>query len=260
MKSVIRKLYYCIQIFPLIENIINWPLIILAYIFPNHPYKLVLKNGTSFKINHHIDALTIKEIFLEEEYTSQNKNPKVIIDIGANIGTYSVLMSTEFPKAHIYSFEPDPRTFELLESNIRLNQCHNVEFFRLGVSGKSGYVNFYSSPITGTSSVIRSSNQGKVRSVRIKLITLEEIIKVNKIKHIDILKLDAEGIEFDILLNCQKSILSKISEIFFEYHDHLTTHRHQELVKKLRKFGYQITIRPHPFESSIGVIHAIKTN
>lgn len=209
-------------------------------------------------IRHHLDALTIKEIVLDQEYLPSVKYPKVIIDIGANIGTFSTLMSLQHPKAKIYAFEPDPRTFKLLTTNLTINQCQNVISERKGLSHQSGHARFYSSNISGLSGLNRSTNQGKINTTRIRTINLSEILSKNKINQVDFLKIDAEGAEFDILLNSPNRIFYKIKEIVLEYHNHLTVHHHNEIIKKLQQHGYQIVTRPHPFEKDIGIIQAKK--
>lgn len=101
-------------------------------------------------------------------------------------------------------------------------------------------------------------NQGKINTTKVRLINLSEILNMNKINHVDFLKIDAEGAEFDILLNSPNRVFYKIKEIVLEYHDHLTVHHHNEIIKKLQQHGYQIVIRPHPFEKDIGIIQAKK--
>jgi hypothetical protein len=59
-----------------------------------------------------------------EEWFIKNRLPKilntetpVLFDVGANVGSYTRLLHEAFPKATIYSFEPNPNTFEILKSN-----------------------------------------------------------------------------------------------------------------------------------------------
>lgn len=256
MTSIPRKLNYYLQILPLINFVPNWPLIICCYLFPHHHYRLRLQTGQIFEIDHYLSALAIKEVFLDRDYFPQTQSARVIIDIGANIGTCSVFMSQTFPLARVYSFEPDKKTFELLKTNLWLNRCLNVLTVNRGVSHKKGSANFYSCQASGNSSLNPISSHYPITKTRVQLTTLPDIIKKYRLPQIDILKIDAEGAEFDILLNQPYLPFKKIKEIILEYHDLLTLHRHEEIVTKLHQLGYKIIIRPHPLEDGVGIIHA----
>lgn len=163
-------------------------------------------------------------------------------------------MAQTFPQAQIYAYEPDKRTFDLLKSNLNLNQAANILSVRLGVANKTGSRFFYSHPASGLSSL--NQTRPGMQKTRVQLTTLPRILKDQQIKQVDILKIDAEGAEFNILLPCTKSTFKKIKEIIVEYHDSLTPHHHSELVTKLHQQGYKILIRPHHLEPDIGIIQA----
>ena len=78
-----------------------------------------------FKLKTLLDILTLKEVVIDEEYENcgvkTDKNDKVVVDIGAGFGDFSVLTAKKFPQAKIFAFEPDPFYFCLLRA-ISLNQ------------------------------------------------------------------------------------------------------------------------------------------
>ena len=98
MKTIPRTLNYYAQIFYLTDCVSNWPSIVLSRFFPFRNYRLRLRTGQIFEINHFLSALTIKEVFFDNDYRPNAKNAQTIVDIGANIGTCSVFMSSIFPK------------------------------------------------------------------------------------------------------------------------------------------------------------------
>ena len=61
----------------------------------------------------------------------------VFIDIGSNIGLYSILMEKKFPKLKIYSFEPHPDAFTRLKVNLKLNKSKNIDCFNLALSNEN---------------------------------------------------------------------------------------------------------------------------
>ena len=60
------------------------------------------------------------------------------IDIGANIGLYSLRLSNQFSKLKILAFEPIPFTFKRLKENIKLNNLKNIKTFNIGISNSTG--------------------------------------------------------------------------------------------------------------------------
>lgn len=73
------------------------------------------------------------------------KLPKqgVFIDVGANIGFWSLMFAEKFPQAKIYSIEANPSTFDLLRENIEINKFLNIYSINIGVSDKIGELPLY---------------------------------------------------------------------------------------------------------------------
>ena len=65
---------------------------------------------------------------------SKKINSDILIDIGANIGFYSILSSGRF--GQIYSFEPNDRNFKLLKKNIKKNKLNNIQVLNFGLGEK----------------------------------------------------------------------------------------------------------------------------
>lgn len=254
MNSLSRRLHYYLEIFPLIKSVENWPEIFRLYFKQKRLVVLRLRSGVKFQIKHHLDALTIKEIFLDDQYGDLVKEPKVIIDVGANIGTFSVLQSIKHPKSKILSFEPAPTTFRMLSHNIKINDVENIKAFNQAVSAKNGALTFYTHSSSGLSSLIKS--RPHMRKEKVKSTTLAQVFQDNEIISCDLLKLDCEGAEYDILFKLPINLFNKIKNIAMEYHDSLTPHNHKDLVKVLKERGYQVKVRPHPLENDIGLIFA----
>lgn len=249
-----RFLKYCLQIIPLARNVINWYHISLLFIGLKYQPILKLRNGTRFQISHHLDALTIKEVYLDQSYALPLHRPRTIVDIGANIGTFSVWAAQTYPRAQILAFEPSPATFRLLTTNLQLNHISNVLPRRVAVAERSGSVSFYTHPATGLSSLF-PGRPGAVRS-RVACLTLPQIFRRHRLTRVDFLKMDCEGAEYSILFACPSRVLGRISHLALEYHDGLTPYRHSQIVERLVKSGFHVQIVPHPIESNIGLILA----
>jgi FkbM family methyltransferase len=120
----------------------------------------------------------------------------VFLDIGANIGYFSLLAAKHEPTAKIISFEPVSSAFKKLEENISLNTAKNVNALNFGVGEKNEERKIYISDEdnTGMSSFQKPENySGKTEMV--KVITIDDWFRSSGLAKIDIIKLDVEGSE-----------------------------------------------------------------
>lgn len=127
-----RIFYYIASILKLYSNIeVNsFISLTLQIITGNIEVVRLKKHKLVFKLKTLLDLLTLKEVVLDEEYENKgvrigNKD-KVIADIGAGFGDFSILAAKKFPKAKIYAFEPDPVYFRLFKANISANKVKNI--------------------------------------------------------------------------------------------------------------------------------------
>ncbi|OGC92139.1 hypothetical protein A2899_01980 [Candidatus Amesbacteria bacterium RIFCSPLOWO2_01_FULL_49_25] len=254
-----KKIRYYLQIFPIAREITNWHEIVLLYLGLISESLLRLRSGAQFKITHFLDALTIKEIIIDGHYPLPRiPRPHWIIDVGANIGTFSFVASKAYPQSKVLAFEPARKTYSLLQKNVQLNGLGHVLTIQQAVSNHNGERQFYSQPASGLSSLFPARPGSSIEKVRTT--TLASIFKQYDITVCDILKLDCEGSEYDILMSLPQRLLSRIRHAIIEYHDSLSSHRHPELVDFLRSSGFTVKIKPHPLETDIGIIYAKYTS
>lgn len=187
-----------------------------------------------------INEILLKSKYKREYYFPEKIKPKVIFDIGGNIGITSIYLATIFPKALIYSFEPLKENFEILQKNT--SQFNNIKAFNVGLGAKNGSfkvylsgdnenyggVSFYSE-IEGNLS--KSFTECKVKNIN-------DVIKQLDINCIDLIKIDTEGAEFDILTNLETELLYKTSWITGELHGN----RDFELLNYLYNLGFFISL------------------
>ncbi len=117
------------------------------------------------------------------------------IDIGANIGSYSVLAAGVLG-VRTLSVEPVPSTFESLLDNIHLNRLHaRVEALNIGLSDKPGELVFSSSQDT-TNHILSNNEQNPGDAIRLPVSTLNRVAG----DYLPVLiKLDVEGFEYPVL-------------------------------------------------------------
>jgi len=118
-----------------------------------------------------------------------------IFDIGGNIGWYAINIAKRFPNSKIFSFEPIPSTYKILNENIQLNEIKNIESFNFGFSDAGGTFAFYLDPsLSVNASLANVSNNEKIKTVNCNVKKLDDFIAGNNIR-IDFIKCDVEGAE-----------------------------------------------------------------
>ena len=169
--------------------------------------------------NHFNDTRNCtKEIltqFNDQDYYNKfiDKNDKIILDLGANIGLFALHISPWAKK--IYCVEPTPNHFNLLT---KLTESYsNINRIQGAISDKTGTDIFYSffSNTTMNSLINRGENSFEVNSYSIK-----DLIQSLKLKKVDFIKMDIEGSETIALNEDVISFMSNIvSKILIEFHE-----------------------------------------
>ena len=141
-----------------------------------------------------------------------------IIDIGGHIGSFSLLANKFLKKnGKQFVFEPVPDNFNLVMKNITINNLTNsIKPFNYAVSDEIGTAKiFISSDNTGGSRLHLPDPSSKSFEI-VKVTTLDEIYKTNKLDFIDLLKIDVEGSEHSIITSSKKILINKVKYIICE--------------------------------------------
>jgi FkbM family methyltransferase len=210
-----------------------------------------LRGGAKYKVRPGTcDRGIIKEIYLYRCYDPENLpigESDIILDIGAQIGIFSVYAAKAAKNGRVFSFEPVPENFRLLKENAELNGCANVSIFEAAVAEKSGLRKILvAADNTGGHSFV-DAGQKVGGSVEVKSFSLPEFMADHKIEEIDFLKIDCEGGEYEIFYNLPAEILGKIKKISMEYHD-LDKERSGEKMKEfLIADGFKVAMTSGKF-------------
>lgn len=164
--------------------------------------KISLFNKEYFYDSHFglgsLQGILTRHKYLLSFMNIKNSEVKTVLDIGANIGNFTILSHKLFPKAKIFSFEPIPFTFSILEKNI--GKQKNIKIFNKAVGEKTG--SQLMSFDEDSSGLSRFSNKG----TEVKVTSLDDFIKEEKISTIDLLKIDTETFESYVLKGATKSL------------------------------------------------------
>jgi FkbM family methyltransferase len=227
--------------------------------------QLTLPNGEKI---HYIDKLTAEyiynEIYVENMYLQHGlrvNDGDVIFDVGANIGLFSRFIASQASGLEIFTFEPIPQIFQVLQAN--LSDVHaNFHNYNVGLGREEKDVTFYYYPrVSGDSTPVPFDWDKKVqlylkeyedilcedfpearnvpnsqrkafvesilktmykaKQIEGKIVPLSQIIIENNIETIDLLKIDAENYEWEVISGIEDKDWEKIQQVAIEIHQHI---------------------------------------
>ena len=166
----------------------------------------------------------------------------IVIDLGSNVGYYTIKLSLHDKNSKIIAIEADPKNFEILTKNCKLNNLDNVDLYNVAISDKNGQVElFQSDSRSGTSSIVSRIDKAK-NSISVKSLTLDNLLE-NKYHKIDWLKIDVEGSELSVLKGASNT-LKITNNIIIELHEKILKQNNQnpeQIISILEKNNYKIT-------------------
>lgn len=199
-------------------------------------YRKIFARGKLYNLNKAIYNLIVKSIGInnyENDKLSGEKNllkivvenfeNPVIFDIGGNVGNYSNSVKSYSPNAIIFSFEPHPKIFDTLKLNAdkfgyeAINvACGNQES-KMMLYDYEGEMDGseHASLFKETFDNIYNKN---VVSYEVDVITVDKFVKDNNTNHINLLKIDTEGNEYNVLMGAKESLNNDLIDlIHFEF-------------------------------------------
>ncbi|MCK4918263.1 MAG: FkbM family methyltransferase [Candidatus Pacebacteria bacterium] len=137
------------------------------------------------------DAQTFREVFLKGEYDKELGDPKKVLDLGSNVGYSILFFRAKYPKAIIYGYEANFKTFDKLKKNVE--GLDNIFVYNKAISDKEGVETMYLGTSSASSSLIdRFEGDSSVAQI--------ECIELPK-ENFDLIKFDIEGTEHKVFKN-----------------------------------------------------------
>ncbi|MBL8724970.1 MAG: FkbM family methyltransferase [Planctomycetes bacterium] len=141
----------------------------------------------------------------------------VALDLGANLGWYSLLLARRWPQLRIHAFEPEPRNLALLERNVRDNGITNVTVHGAAVAERGGTMEFYPYPEKnmGRHSLVP---QPGCTPITVPVTTVDDFLQRAQLDPgaVQFVKLDVEGYELPALQGA-RSLLAARPRILAEF-------------------------------------------
>ncbi|MFN4354441.1 FkbM family methyltransferase [Parvibaculum sp.] len=160
----------------------------------------------------------------------------IVVDIGANIGEFTLAASRAGAK--IYAFEPDPAPYLCLKHNVE--GLEGVRTFDVALSNRSGSLTFFKASSTADSSFVRP--EVNAEEIVVMARTLDSVIEELGLSRIDFLKLEAEGWEPEVLegASAALAITRKIAVDGGPEREGQCTH--PVVAEKLRESGFVVQV------------------
>lgn len=187
-------------------------------------------------------ALMYNEIMINQEYLQHGLSiagARCVLDVGANIGMFTLFVKRGVPEATVYAFEPMQDSFEILERNVRLHGFSGVHTYNvaLGSQDHTERTLTYYPHMAANSTAIPAIKgpqrtwmeqhwgrrltdfafegaESRVAQIR----TLSSIIREQGIAAIDLIKIDVEGDEIAVLEGIEEQHWPMIRQVAVEVH------------------------------------------
>jgi FkbM family methyltransferase len=163
------------------------------------------------------DVAMFDQAFLHDDYAIEfSFEPEFIIDAGANVGLFSILMKNRYPGAKVICIEPDKDNCEVLKKN--LSSYNNVEIVQAGLWNSITKLTVLDKYKAGHSALVVEEDNVKGD---IPAVTIDSLIQAYGREQVDVLKIDIETSEKELFLKNYEHWLPKVRMIIIELHDWL---------------------------------------
>ncbi len=256
-----RLLYYLSSISTLLTGIKNLPAVIAALLnrSAHKTFIVELRDGTRYNVRTPMDIWVLKEACLDHQYEQSSvpiQDNWSVLDIGAGLGDFAIGVAYAHPHSIVYAYEPFPESYQLLQKNLQLNQIQNVKTSPCAIGGKAGTTQLQLMTPEAVQHSTASTSGNARGGITVQSITLDQVFTEQKIDHIDYLKMDCEGAEYETFFSAKPSTLAKIKHICLEHHDGVTRYSHVDLIRFFEQNGFTAKRIPNPVHRDLGLVYA----
>jgi FkbM family methyltransferase len=182
--------------------------------------------------------------------------PRVILDVGAATGGFTIASCVAFPDARIFAFEPSLRQRIVLTRNVRANGfADRVTIEPFGLWKEAGGLSFRTHGDISTLEAVSALPQGLVFGERVRVKTLDDWFRQTGLASVNLIKMDVEGAEIEILEGAAATLATTAPRLVLQaYHLRGGTRTFETCKSMLEKLGYAC----REAESSTGMLVAEK--
>lgn len=210
------------------------------------------------KVYRHFFFIYQKCYFIYKGFSDRQKLEKLsriikpgmqILDIGANIGYYTIFFSRLVGKqGRVYAFEPEPLNFSYLKRNTR--NINNIILNNLAVSENSGEISLYCSDLSNVDAQTYDSGENR-RALTVKCVSIDDYFP--NAQKVDLVKLDIQGYEYFAIKGMVNTLANSAGVVlageFWPYGLKKSGVEPRQLIELLEKMNFEIEFeRGYPRE------------
>lgn len=209
------------------------------------PVPVTLSNGIRLYVDFR--SSTSREIYIKGTYDPAVAKEiceglsadSTFIDVGANVGFYSILAWDSMGRSgEVYAFEIDRRAIRSFQKTLRVNNINNIYLYPIAVGRTQGRGFIRRKFDSACTEIIETDKQGDI-----SIISLDEFFKDNNLDKLRLIKIDVEGTELFVLEGAKRLINKYKPKIICEaYNKHTKRHGYQvlKITSLLRSWGYKV--------------------
>lgn len=164
-----------------------------------------------------------------------------ILDVGGNVGAFSLLLKKLHPARRVHCFEPVPDNFARLQQNLQDNRVSQVTAVQAAVTATSGQAAFCICP---QSSAKCRLSDGSGDGIQVPAWSLDDYCQTQQVEKVSLLKVDVEGYEEDVFNGATRLLKSKmVACVYYEVCPELGRILNRNILaptRLLEKYGYRI--------------------
>jgi FkbM family methyltransferase len=184
----------------------------------------------------------IYEVFAEDTYrlawiTQAITHGAHALDVGAHVGSFSLAFARRVPHARVAAYEASPTTARYLRRNVRASRMGDrVSCHAEAISEVAGTIEFADNDCCSPLNARSGRFGGTV--IHVPSVRMETAFQ-RLDDHVDFVKIDAEGAEYDMVLSSPPNLWHSVSRVVLEYHD-VEGHSEGELIDFFAAAGLRV--------------------
>lgn len=168
---------------------------------------------------------------------------QTVVDIGAHIGTYTILAGNCVSKAgKVIAIEAHPHNYKILSKNLMFNGLRNVVPVNVAVSNREGRVKLYLGIYDTTHSTVHNNTRAQTflseKYLVVPCVTLDGLLEKLGVRKVDWVKVDVEGAELNVLKGMSTLLRSNHQlNLIMELH-----YNNAKTISYLESFGFNVKV------------------
>ncbi|MBW4509728.1 MAG: FkbM family methyltransferase [Scytonematopsis contorta HA4267-MV1] len=177
------------------------------------------------------------------------------LDIGANIGIYTLLAASKIESSSIYSFEVLPKNYNRLEENLKINQFQHVQTYQVAISDITGSIALNIAEGDSMPFITNTSTDTN-KTIQVSTDTLDNLLQNQSLSNLTLAKMDIEGAELLAFKGAKLLLKQQRPTVWIlEVNDAVNNfgHKKQDVIDLLQFYGYGL----YTYDAEINQIKSI---